>query len=227
MKLVHKFEYNKLEREEDKFGGRKYITPDGNKVSSVTTILDKTKPAEAAAALLGWQKNIGTKKSTEITTEAAARGTIMHSFLEKHLRGENPKLGTNIFHKPSYNMAEIIMETYIRPNLSEIWGLEVSLFYPEIYAGTTDCVGVYNGIDSIVDFKQTNKPKTDERVLDYKLQLSAYALAHDIIHESSIKQGVILMCSKDLNPQAWILNEDDLNMYKNYWWARVAQYYKV
>jgi genome maintenance exonuclease 1 len=119
-------------------------------------------------------------------------------------------------------MATRIIEEYLDPNLDEWWGSEVGLFYPELYAGTTDLVGVFAGVPSIIDFKQTNKPKKTEWIEDYFLQAAAYAAAHNVVHNTNIRQGVILMCSKDLQPQHWVV---DLAEYEAKWFARVWDYY--
>lgn len=225
MKLVDRHNYSTLKREDGGPDGRKYVDPLGNKLPSVTTILDRTKPEESKKALAAWRRSVGEKRAAEITQEAAFRGTLMHSYLEQHLRGSNPKPGTNYYHQQSYKMAEVILESYLRPFLDEAWGLETSLYYPELYAGTTDMVGVYQGVPSIIDFKQTNKVKTDDRVHDYKLQLAAYAAAHNRIYGTDIRQGVILMCSKDLEPQRWILVGNEFEEMTQYWWSRVADYH--
>lgn len=227
MKLVERFAYHPLTREDGGPNGRVYVDPHGNKLPSVTTILDKTKSEETKKALEAWQRRMGKKKAEEIKNEAAFRGTLMHSYLEKHLKGLNPQPGTNYYHKHSYKMADIILASYLRPFLDEFWALESALYYPELYAGTTDMIGVYQGIPSIIDFKQTNKPKTDARIEDYKVQLAAYMSAHNKIHGTNITQGVILMCSKDLEPQSWIIKGADMEAATNQWWDRVAQYHNV
>lgn len=227
MKLVEKFKYHKLTREDGGPHGRVYLDPSGNKLPSVTTILDKTKSEETKRALEAWRRRMGTKKAEEIKNEAAFRGTLMHSYLEKHLRGDNPKPGTNYYHKHSYKMADVILDSYLKPFLDEFWALESSLYYPELYAGTTDMIGVYQGIPSIIDFKQTNKPKDDNRIEDYKVQLAAYLTAHNKLYGTDINQGVILMCSKDLNPQRWIISGDDMKRAIDQWWNRVALYHQV
>jgi len=227
MKLIERYSYTKLNREDGGPDGRKYIDPTGNKLPSVTTILDRTKSEESKKALAAWRRRMGDKKADEITKEAAFRGTMMHSFLERHMRGEDPKPGSNFYHQHSFKMANVILENYLRPFLDEVWGLEASLYYPEVYAGTTDMVGSYQGRPSIIDFKQTNQPKTDERVVDYKLQLAAYAAAHNTVYGTDIRQGVILMCSKDLAPQTWIVSGEEFTYYINAWWQRVAQYYEL
>ena len=74
-------------------------------------------------------------------------------------------------------------------------GAEVNIYYPDLYAGTIDACGVYNNKESIIDFKQSNKPKKREWIEDYFFQVAAYSLAHNEIHNSNITQGVILVCT--------------------------------
>jgi len=226
MQIVPKFTYEKLARDESS-GRRLYRTPDGHSVASVTTILDATKSAEAKAALQAWRRAKGEKAAQQISTEAATRGTIMHSYLEKTLLGENPTRGTNFYHKQAWDMAQVILDNYLRPHLTEVWGLEASLYYPELYAGTTDMVGVYNGRPAIMDFKQSNKTKSDDRVVDYKTQLTAYLLSHNAVYGTDIDRGVILMCTPALEPQTWVLEGAELDHYKQVWWQKVAEYYQV
>lgn len=225
MKLVSKYQYHSLTREDGGPEGRVYVDPYGNKLPSVTTILDKTKSEESKKALEAWRRRMGQKKAEEIVKEAAFRGTMMHSFLERFIKGENVQPGTNFYHKHSFKMASVIMEEYINPFLDEAWALETGLYYPELYAGTTDMVGVYQGVESIIDFKQTNKLKSDDRIADYKVQLAAYLSAHNKIYGTNIQQGVILMCSKDLEPQSWIIRGSDMQSATDQWWSRVSQFH--
>lgn len=215
------FEYKPINRKQTS-EGRKYQTPDGNAVASVTTILDKTKPEEKKQALYEWRNRVGHAQAQAITTEAASRGTSMHSHLEHWLAFGEIEKKSNLVHKQSALMATKIIEEYLNPHLDEWWGSEVGLYYPELYAGTTDLVGVYNGIPSIIDFKQTNKPKKTEWIEDYFLQAAGYAAAHNAVHGTDIKQGVILMCSKDVEPQNWII---DLTDHETKWFSRVWDYY--
>jgi genome maintenance exonuclease 1 len=195
-------------------------------VPSVTTILDKTKPAEARAALANWKKAVGEKKAQEIVTEAAGRGTRMHKYLEDYVKGEPLReTVTNPFAQQSLDMARIVIEKGF-PKISEVWGSEVPLYFPELYAGTTDCVGLHDGDEAILDFKQTNKPKKLEWIDDYFLQLTAYALAHNEVHGTNIRKGIILMCSKDYQYQEFILEPKDFDMWTNRWCDRVSEYYK-
>jgi len=234
--LQPKFDYKSLTRDESS-GKRLYSCPDGSKVPSVTTILDKTKPAEAREALANWKKAVGEKKAQEITTEAAGRGTRMHKFLEDYIKGETLKESlTNPFAQQSLLMArKVIADGF--PLVKEVWGSEVPLYFPGLYAGTTDCVGIHNGEESILDFKQTNKPKKIEWIDDYFLQLTAYALAHNEVHGTNIRKGVIMMCVRppETSPGVWgepqyqefILNPADFDYWTNRWCDRVSEYYKL
>ena len=224
--LIKKYNYEKLSRDESS-GKRLYATPQGHKVPSVTTVLDKTKPEESRIALANWRKAVGEKKAQEITTEAANRGTRMHKFLEDYVKGETMNESvTNPFAQQSQKMAKIVIEKGMC-NVSEVWGSEVPLYFPELYAGTTDCVGIHAGDESILDFKQTNKPKKLEYISDYFLQLTAYALAHNEVHKTNIRKGVILMCSKDFEYQEFILEPKDFDHWTEEWCKRVEQYYRL
>jgi len=232
--LVQKYNYAPINREVVS-GKRHYVTPAGDRVASVTTILDATKPAESRIALANWKRAVGEKKAQEITTEAASRGTRMHTYLENFVKGETLKdTVTNPYAQQSLLMAKkVIAEGF--PKVSEVWGSEVPLYYPELYAGTTDCVGVNDGDESILDFKQSNKPKKIEYIGDYFLQLTAYAWAHNAVHGTNIRKGVILMCVRppEISPGVWgepqyqqfILEPTDFDMWANRWWDRVSEYY--
>jgi genome maintenance exonuclease 1 len=233
--LISKYNYTAINRE-NVDGRRLYATPDGSKVPSVTTILDKTKPQEAREALARWKKSVGEKKAQEIVTEAAGRGTRMHKYLEDYVeQGFLSAPGSNPFSQQSHSMANVIVNQGLC-NVSEVWGNEVPLYFPELYAGTTDCVGVHQGDESILDYKQTNKPKKLEWIDDYFLQLTAYALAHNEVHGTNIRKGVIMMCVKpaELSPgvfdvpvyQEFILKPEDFNMWTDRWCDRVEQYYR-
>ena len=220
--LVNKYDYKDLKRESVD-GKRLYACPDGNHVASVTTILSKTKDM---THLIAWRKRVGEKKAQEIVTEAASVGTRMHKFLEDYVEtGEWPKAGSNPYSQQANGMATVIKEEAMG-KIDEIWGSEVMLYHPQIYAGTTDLVGVFNGQESIMDFKQTNKPKKEEWVDDYKLQLTAYALAHNEIYGTDIREGHVFMCSRDKQYQQFDLWPDEFKSWVSKWWDKVYQYYE-
>ena len=224
MYIPNKYNYVPLLRETIN-GSRKYATPDGEKLPSVTTILDATKSEESKQALNNWRKRVGVQKAQEITTEAAGRGTRMHKWLEDYIKtGVLNEPGSNPYSLQSHQMAQsIISQGLVKCN--EYWGTEVPLYYPKIYAGTTDLVGVHDGSDAIMDHKQTNKPKKREWIDDYFVQLAAYANAHNEVHGTKIRKGVIFMCSADNLYQEFILEGTEFDKYTDIWFKRVEQYY--
>lgn len=223
--IINKFNYIPVSRESIE-GRRHYCLPDGSKVPSVTTILDATKPAEKRIALANWKRRVGEAQAQQITTEAASRGTRMHKWLETYVKeGDMGLPGTNPFSKQSHSMANVIVFEGLGKHVTEFWGVEVPVYYSGLYAGTTDCIGVWKGLPAIMDFKQTNKTKKREWIEDYFLQLAAYALAHNVTHGTDIKQGVILMCSANNEYQEFEVSGSDFEMYTHKWLERVEQYH--
>ena len=206
-------------------GKRRYATPDGEKLPSVTTILDATKSEDSKKALMEWRKRVGAQKAQEITTEAAGRGTRMHKFLEDWIKtGQLSESGSNPYSIQSHKMADSIIRQGLC-NCSEFWGTEVPLYFPQVYAGTTDLVGVHGGSESIMDHKQTNKPKKREWIDDYFVQLAAYANAHNELHGTKIRKGVIFMCDPTCLYQEFIIEGTEFDKYSDMWFKRVEQYY--
>ena len=219
--LIKKFNYEEIKKESVD-GKRLYACPDGNSVASVTTILDKTKDK---TSLIEWRKRVGETKANEIATEAASIGTRMHKFLEDYVETGNwPSAGSNPYSQQANKMATTIKDKALS-KIDEIWGSEVQLYHPKIYAGTTDLVGVFNGAESIMDFKQTNKPKKEEWVEDYKLQLTAYALAHNEIYGTNIQEGHVFMCSRDFEYQQFDIWPEEYKHWKHEWYERLYLYY--
>jgi len=223
--IPDKFKYQELKRETVN-GSRKYLTPDGFAVPSVTTILDATKSEEKKQALHEWRKRVGEQKAKEITTEAAGRGTRMHKWLENHIKtGDMGQPGSNPYSIQSHQMARTIIDQGLS-KCQEFWGTEVSLYFPEVYAGTTDLVGIHDNSQAIMDHKQTNKPKKREWIDDYFLQLAAYALAHNEVWGTKIRKGVVFMCSADNQYQEFIVEGIEFDKYTELWYQKLEQYYK-
>ena len=230
-----KFDYQPIPRVTIE-GKRYYATPDGNNLPSVTTILDKTKPPEKVEALNQWRRRVGAEKAQKITTEAANRGTRMHTYLEHYVKtGELREQGSNPFGWASHAMAETVIEHGLK-NVQEFWGVEIPLYFPRLYAGTSDGAGIHMNQESILDYKQTNKPKRREWIEDYFLQLAAYALAHNEVYGTNIRKGVVLMCVKPpvdaqghptARPeyQEFVLETADFDHWADAWWRRLEQYY--
>lgn len=234
--LVKRYDYAPLDRTTVD-GRRLYCTPQGDRLPSVTTVLDATKPAEARAALNAWKARVGTEQAQKITTEAASRGTRMHTFLEHYvLTGEIRDRPTNPFGWASHVMADTVIREGLLNKVDEFWGVEIPLYFPKLYAGTTDGAGVHQGQEAILDYKQSNKPKRREWIGDYFLQLAAYAAAHNELFGTNIRRGVILMCVRPdqdeqmniLKPpqyQEFVLEGREFDHYTNEWWKRLEQYY--
>ena len=194
------------------------------KLPSVTSILGNTKSKEAEESLARWQAKVGENEATRIKELAASRGTNMHKHLEKYILGEG-HLDLTPEGKISNDMATTIIDKGFN-DLQEIWGSEVTLHYPDLYAGATDLVGVYDYENSIIDFKQSNKPKRKEWIDDYFMQLGAYAMAHNHIYRTEITQGVILMCTPDCYFQKFQIKGREFIKYQHRFLERVNKYYE-
>ena len=221
--IIEKYNYEKLKRVEVD-GKRRYAAPGHPPVASVTTILSGTKDM---SHLIAWKKRVGEKKAQEIVTEASGVGTRMHKYLEDYVDNGvwTESAGSNPYAQQAYNMACVIRDKAMG-DVDEIWGSEVPLYVPGIFAGTTDLVGQYKGQPCIMDFKQTNKPKKPEWVEDYYLQLTAYALGHNEVHGTDIREGHIFMCSRALEYQQFDLWPDEFAEWEQEWWNRCRQYYE-
>jgi hypothetical protein len=202
-------------------GKRLYENPYGDPVPSVTTILDKTKPKEKREALNNWKKRVGETEAQRIITEAANVGTQMHNMLEAWVKNEEYTGESTI---QSRMMADTVKKN-VEPYLDEVWGSEVNLCYPELYAGTTDLVGVYKGKPTIMDFKQTNKPKKREWIDDYFMQGAAYGLAHNEMFGSEIQSIAIFMCSRDCEWQLFEVDVVEFDKWATMWTKRVEEFY--
>ena len=148
----------------------------------------------------------------------------MHQFLEYYVQNQK-LLDLTDEGREASSMGQAIIENGLK-DLEEIWGSEVTLFYPGLYAGQTDLCGIYTGRESIIDFKQTNKPKRREWIEDYFIQSAAYAMAHDVIYNTCVDQGVILMCSKDGFFQKFTSTGKEFTGYKHKFLAKVDQFYQ-
>jgi len=223
MKWNKLYKYPRSIRETLK-GGRHYDVND-EKLPSVTTILQATQSLEKAESLARWASRVGQIEADRIKNSAAKRGTAMHSYLETYLQG-GKVLDLRDVGREASSMAETIIAKGFN-DLEEIWGVECTLHYPGLYAGQTDMCGIYQGRESIIDFKQTNKPKKAEWIDDYKLQLVAYATAHDQVYGTEIEQGVILMCTPDNFFQRFIVNGSEFREFKWKWLRKISDYYEL
>ena len=188
--------------------------------------MSATKSEEDKAAILAWKQRVGSVEAERIKKEASARGSSMHSYIEQFLYG---KLNQELLedNNKSKKMAEEIIDNGLKNKLLEIWGSEATIYYPGKYAGTADCIGVYEGKESILDFKQSNKPKKEEYIEDYFLQIGAYSLAHNTVYNSNITQGVILLCTVDRLFQDFKIEGNELINFQNKFLERVEKFYHL
>ena len=222
MKRNNSYIYPKTIREV--IDGKRHYDINDSKLPSVTTILSATQPAEKRESLAAWRQSIGEENATRIVDQAGARGTAMHKILEKYILEQGYLDLTNVG-KEAHNMALRVIEQGLC-NVTEFYGSECTLYYPGLYAGQTDLIGMHKNEMAVIDFKQTNKPKKREWVEDYCLQLAAYGMAHDYVYKTSINKAVIMMCSKDNFYQEFIIEGEEYKKYKHKWLRRVDEYYK-
>ena len=194
----------------------------GIRLPSVTTILAKTKDQ---SYLTRWKNKVGHEEAERIKNYSSKRGTAMHKFIEKYIQesGYEDLTPIGVEAKP---MAEKIIEIGFTP-ITEYYGSEVTLHYPGLYAGSTDLVCLHNDLETIVDFKQANSPKREEWIKDYYMQIAAYAMAHDYVHKSSIRQGIIMVCTPDRYYQEFKFQDAELRKWKHKFLKRLDEYHEI
>jgi genome maintenance exonuclease 1 len=222
--FIERIQYKNCEQLNDPVTRKRvYLTPDGESLPSVTTILSATKDM---THLNEWRDRIGHDKAAQITKEASGVGTAMHGNLERFVAGMQRRPGNNPVHIQANSMADVIIAQGLS-KVSEVWAMEQSLYFPGLFSGTTDLVGVHDDEPAVMDYKQTNKPKKAEWVEDYYLQLMAYILAHNEVYGTDIRKGVIFMCSRAFEYQQFTLEPKDFNKWQDAWLNKVEEYYAL
>lgn len=223
MLMNSRYQYPSLRRVQTP-QGRKYTDDVSTPVPSVTTIIDSTSDKTHLDA---WRKRVGDAEATRISTESANIGTRVHKAMEQYIGGEDwDCFGNNLFQKQCKLMSQAVINLGLQ-HIDEVWGLEVALMYPDLYAGTTDCVGVYKGEPSIIDFKTTRKMKKREWIDGYFTQCTAYAQAHNHEFGTDIKHSVIIMVDREGNVENFEISGDEFEYYSHEWNKRVMQYYGI
>ena len=220
IKHSEKYTYVDASRIEDQ--GTRLYDVNGTRLPSVTTILGRTKDQQF---LKEWKAKVGEAEAERIKNVSSSRGTSMHKFLEHYILGSGYDDLTEIGQKAK-TMAQKIIEVGLTP-VEEYYGSEVTLYYPGLYAGSTDLVCLHNGVEAVVDFKQANRPKKKEWIEDYYMQIAAYAMAHDYVHNSAIQKGVIMVCTPDLYYQEFVVDGAELRRYKHKFLKRLDMYYDL
>ncbi len=214
--ITEKFDYKPLHRHTTE-AGRLYQTPTGEKLPSVTTILDKTTDK---TFLFEWKKRVGEEEAQKITSKSLKLGSEMHKMLEHYVEQDMEPYGSVI----ATNMANQIISNGLK-RVNEFWGMEVPLWCPGLYAGTTDCVGLWKGKPAIIDFKNSRKPKKKEWIGNYLEQLTAYSIAHNEVYGTKIQTGVIMLATHDGEYQEFVLEGADFERVSRQWAKRVETYY--
>jgi genome maintenance exonuclease 1 len=215
-----KFNYPKLKQVTQPNGFRVYDPGYGKPLVSVTTILSATKSRESIQTLSNWQDRVGAKEADRITNLSADLGQTMHDSLENWILRGDPPHGAP--------MSKIMAQQIIKKGLSkvdEVWGTESQLYYPEMYAGTADLLGIHQSAEAVMDFKNSRRDKKEEWITDYKLQCAAYAIAHDKLFGTSIKKGVIMMATHEGKYLEFIIEGNDFKATKQEWLNKVYKYY--
>ena len=222
MKKSNKYNYIDGKQITDPDTGKRVYEISSYRLPSVTTILGATKNTEF---LTKWKAKVGEEQAERIKNVSSARGTSMHKFLESFITDVGYDDLTELG-QAALPMAKKIMEIGLAP-VEEYYGSEVTLHYPGLYAGQTDLICNHNGMETVVDFKQANRPKKKEWIEDYYLQIAAYAMAHDYVYGSKIQQGVIMVCTPDLYYQEFKVEGPELRRWKHAFLKRLDMYHDL
>jgi genome maintenance exonuclease 1 len=216
-----KFPYFELERTTNDDGTRFYLDPNtNNPLPSITTILSATADK---SFLIEWQNRVGLKKAEEIRNEASALGTLLHTHMECHIQGIPRPKGSNLIRMLAERMANVIIKEAL-PHVDEIWGQEVPLYYPNLFAGTSDLIGNYQGQPAIMDFKNTKKMKTKEMITDYFCQAAAYSICHNEVFGTNINTAAIFMVDRQLNYETFVVEGEEFKKYETMFLLRLEKY---
>ena len=221
MLVKNKYEYPILERV-DMETGRHYLDSNNKAVPSVTTILSGT--SKSKDGLIQWRNRVGEEEADRVIKQSTDIGTAVHEAIENYLNG---KSWNNFEDTHDQLLAKKISDKFINDGLkgiTDIWGLEVGLLLDNLYAGTADCVGEYDGIPTLIDFKTAKKIKKREWIEDYFLQGCAYANAHNVIFGTKIEQIVILMVDRSAVFQEFIVRPTEFNFLTRKWKNRLIEF---
>ena len=221
MLVKNKYEYPILERVDMEIG-RHYLDSNNKPVPSVTTILSGT--SKSKDGLIQWRNRIGEEEAERIIKQSTDIGTAVHEAIENYLNG---KSWDNFEETHDQLLAQKISAKFIKDGLkgiTDIWGLEVGLLLDNLYAGTADCVGEFEGIPTLIDFKTAKKIKKREWIEDYFLQGCAYANAHNVMFGTKIEQIVILMVDRNSIFQEFIVRPTEFNFLTRKWKNRLIEF---
>lgn len=170
----------------EQFGKRWYITPDGNKYPSITTLLG----TEEKQWLTDWRQSLGEDRANAEMRRAASRGTAVHLMIERFLNNDlNPTADQKTEHIVEFNSLRLFLR-----RINKIRAQEIPLYSDALkIAGRVDCIAEFDGVLSVVDFKTSTNNKTEHMIGDYYLQATAYALMYHELYDVQIDDIAILM----------------------------------
>ncbi len=188
-------------------GKRLYETPDGTLYPSVTTITGQM----TKKAITEWRARVGEKVANEITTKAASRGTSIHKLCEHYVLGTMDDVKVMPSNKEMFDA----MSKHLGDTLGVIKCVEGFLFSDFLRsAGQVDCVGEYNGVMSVIDFKTSKKKKPEAWCQNYFVQEAAYSFMFEQMTGIQIPQLVtIIGVDGESEPQVFIKNTKERNQY--------------
>ena len=221
--ITNLYQYPELTRVE-KNDVRYYQDSLSNLVPSVTTILSATGDHSGIDA---WKRRVGPKIAKAVVDEATTIGTAVHLAIENYLYGKEWEQFTD---DKMGMLAHQIAKRFICDclgDIDEVWGLESGLVLDGLYAGTADCIGIFRGKPTIIDFKTAKKIKRKDWIEDYFLQGAAYANAHNVMYKTNIESIAILMVDRDLLFKEFLVNSKEFNSYTEKWKKRLINYYKT
>jgi ATP-dependent exoDNAse (exonuclease V) beta subunit len=177
--------------------GRTYHTPDGS-YPSITTILGKT---ANNVWLQKWKEKVGEEEAARVSKEATDRGTAVHEFAEQHFNGEAIHSALSQAPRDVIQMTKDLIRIG-ESGVDEVWGQEQVLWSKKYrYAGRTDMVGIWKGKPTIIDFKTSKKKKYVKQITDYFIQCCAYAVAHNELYGTGIRNMAVLITVAGGEPQ--------------------------
>lgn len=180
--------------------GRVYVTPEGNRYPSITTVLKVL----SQDGIQKWKEKVGEKEAEKVLTQAGRRGTAVHDLAEKYLNND-PDWKKGVMPINLFTFMQI--KPILDKRVDNIWAQEVPLYSDRFQiAGRVDCIAEWDGQLSIIDFKTSRKPKRKDWIDSYKIQVSFYAAAFFERTGMPIKKGVILISPDGGDPQVFETN---------------------
>ena len=188
---------------ENLHGKRHYITPDGLKFPSVTSVTSLA----IRDGIKKWRERVGEKEANKISSMAARRGTKVHKLCEDYLNNVELDYGAI---EPINHFLFKQIKPVLDTRLSEVYGLEVPLYSNWLrVAGRVDLVGMYDGKVSIIDFKTASKRKRRDWITNYFMQESAYAVMFEEMTDIPVSQLVTIIAVESDEPQVFVEKRDD------------------